>query len=210
MSQAAAAEHSGHSKRKKAADKGQPEQHRAAAKPLQESHARYAVDADTLHRGCEASSREQGTLEQGGSKGNEAHVRPAAHDDTSGAHEQRSRKRDGGDLKTQKKAKQKGRAAEGTAQPPREPPDEKPAVAANAVQAAAVKREEQREDVEMPYVRDSTAEGSGAGVLAAVEYLGDGCTRGQQLGEVNLAKYDSYMCASSPTPFKYTFYQGVC
>jgi hypothetical protein len=203
LSEAQPGQPSGPSKRKKAAAKAQAEDQTtkdSAQKVAAQAKAVYNAVSDTRFRGAEASNRHWEAAEEDP----HAFAAAAAHGDNAAAGapakaEHSNRKRDGGEQESQahKRPKQKGRAAgEGSQQQQRQLPERRPAAAAEAGaegQPPAVKAEGQESDKGRGGGREGGAEGS-AGILAAVEYLGDGATRGQQLGEVNLASYDSYMC----------------
>ncbi len=206
LSEAQPGQPGGPSKRKKAAARAQTDEQQTKSseqKAAAQAKAAHDTTADRRYRGVEASSRHAQAAEAAPPAGpaGQAHGGSAAGSEP-GRTDQGARKRDGGEQPPQvhKRPKLKGNAAEGGQQ--RRSPEGKPRAAEAAGQGQgpgpAVKAEEREADEGRAGVREGGAEGSD-GVLAAVEYLGDGCTRGQQLGEVNLASFDSYMCASLPS-----------
>lgn len=206
LSEAQPGQPGGPSKRKRAAAKAQAEDQQteeSVQKAAAQAKAVHDAVSNTRYRGSEPNSRHRAAADGAPQADPAAGNRPA-HGDSAAASapekaEHSHRKRDGGEQESQahKRPKQKGRAAgEGGQQQQRQLPERKPAAAKAGAegQAPAVKAEEQEADRGRGCARDGGAEGS-AGYLAAVEYLGDGATRGQQLGEVNLASFDCYMCA---------------
>lgn len=203
LSEVGAGQFSHSSKHKKPTDNAQ-----AVDQPPKRALQKQATPAldsasDTRYRGAKASSREHKDAERAAQvgPGSEQDNRPAQGDSSAAAAAEvaghSNMKREGDEQQLQmphKRPKHKSGATarEGTQQG-QQPPEEKHAAntAAAIEHTPAVKEEEQAEEGSEG-LRERGAEG-GEGVLAAVEYLGDGCTHGQQLGEVNLAKYDSYM-----------------
>ena len=203
LSEAQAGQVSHSSKHRKAADKVQAVDQ--PPKRTLQNQATPALDSASEHRhqGANASSREQNDADgaaQAG-PGSEQENAPAQGDSNAAAAAaaagHSNRKREGDEQQLQvphKRPKHRtGAAAREDPQHGQHLPEKKQA--ADAVAAAG--------DVPAVKEGEQAAEGSEGlrergmerdeGALAAVEYLGDGCTQGQQLGKVNLAKFDSYL-----------------